>query len=130
MDGKGVKALEDYVRTHDPIFKHANSDYYNFCNIYAFVNSSMHRKDALKAAQEKWIIIKNKGTRSISCKIMDATYTTGYAKMQKQKAKPVSAPTGIKPKKMQKSMNDFFGKKVNCCVYNVLTVVDDSLTLK
>ncbi len=61
MDEKGVKALEDYVRTQDPIFKNANSDYYNFCNIYAFVNSSMLRKDALKNAQEKWLMIKKQG---------------------------------------------------------------------
>ncbi len=50
---------------------------------------------------------------------MDATYTTGYAKMQKQKENAKHAPSW--QKKVQKSMNDFFGKKVsrNCMVGNV-----------
>ena len=42
---------------------------------------------------------------------MDATYTNGYAKMIKktQGARPAIT---VKPKKIQRSMNDFFSKKV------------------
>ena len=53
---QSIQDLENYVRAHNPIFKNGNTDYYNFCNVYAFVNSSMKRQDAFKNAQPILII--------------------------------------------------------------------------
>ena len=71
MDTQRVVDLENFVLSQDPVFRNANTDYYHFCNVYVYVNSSMRRQDALRNAQEKWKTIKSKNTSKISCKIMD-----------------------------------------------------------
>ena len=112
MDEQGITDLRNYVLTQEPMFKNANSEYYHFVNVYVFVNSSLKRQDALKKGQEQWKNIKSKNSDEMNCKMLETTYTAGYAKMikQRKRAQTVSAPTA-QPKKIQKKVNDFFTKK-------------------
>ena len=74
---QSIQDLENYVRAHNPIFKNGNTDYYNFCNVYAFeIHGGKRTYDSLEPDVNE--------QREYVCLICDTSYPSLYMKYRHQ----------------------------------------------